>query len=640
MICSLSYESSCFKMSNTTLISLILFSIIYLTLHPVLCTDAEKAAEIQVDGGTIETKTLVEDDVLILNRDNFDLHISSKAIILVEFYAPWCGHCKSLAPEYAQAATILKNEDPPVPLAKVDATIETDLAQKYEVSGFPTLFIFKEGRKILYDGPRTAMGIVEYMKERSDPNWKPPPEAVLTLTSENFSSIVENEKLILVEFYAPWCGHCKQLAPEYERAAKVLKTLPTPIPLAKVDGTAEKDLAEKYDARGWPTLIIFREGKKYEYNGPRDESGIISYMKEQAKPPSEEIRSVKLLENAIGKNDVVIVGFFLSDLEQIYTSYLETANTFRGKFTFYHVFEKKILNHFGVKKSKIVLYQPEIFASEYQPTKFELTNTAAGSHDVTRFINEHHLPLVGERSRKNIWKYGDKYPLVVVYYDVDFSFDHRVQTQLIQKEVAKVAKDYTGEITFAVSNEEEFEDELVQLNLDDSGEDVNVGYFESRKIKYRMEPEEDFSADVLKNFVQDVLNGDVPRHIRSQLIPKQNKGPVITVVGSTFEELVMKNKKDVLLEFYAPWCGHCKQLEPIYKNLGKKFRDNDKVVIAKIDATANDYPTNFDVNGFPTLYYVPASSKKPMQYDGQRTLEDLTKFVSEQVSKDSSKDEL
>ena len=114
--------------------------------------------------------------------------------------------------------------------------------------------------------------IVEFMMEEAKPSWKPPEDHVLVLTAENFTEQVSPAELILVEFYAPWCGHCKRLAPDYANAAKELN-LKHGIPLAKVDATEEVSVAKQFKVDGYPTLLIFRNGKEYAYNGPRDRKG-------------------------------------------------------------------------------------------------------------------------------------------------------------------------------------------------------------------------------------------------------------------------------------------------------------------------------------------------------------------------------
>ncbi|KAJ8272759.1 hypothetical protein GJAV_G00093100 [Gymnothorax javanicus] len=91
------------------------------------------------------TEVKEENGVLVLTDKNFDTFIKDKDTVLVEFYAPWCGHCKKFAPEYERIAQSLKENDPPIPVAKVDATKESSLGNKFEVSGYPTIKILKKG---------------------------------------------------------------------------------------------------------------------------------------------------------------------------------------------------------------------------------------------------------------------------------------------------------------------------------------------------------------------------------------------------------------------------------------------------------------------------------------------------------------
>lgn len=112
------------------------------------------------------------------------------------------------------------------------------------------------------------------MKEEARPDWKPPEDHVLVLTADNFTQVLGLSELVLVEFYAPWCGHCKRLAPDYALAAKELD-LKHGVTLAKVDAEEETSLAKEFGVNGYPTLIMFRHGKRYDYSGPRDRKGNI-----------------------------------------------------------------------------------------------------------------------------------------------------------------------------------------------------------------------------------------------------------------------------------------------------------------------------------------------------------------------------
>lgn len=206
--------------------------------------------------------------------------------------APWCGHCKSLAPEWEKAATALKGI---VKIGAVDSDAEKSVGNPYNIKGFPTIKFFgdNKGSPSDYQGGRTAKDIVNFAMQqaksiaearlsgksstsggkkssegqKSSGGHKEQKQAntekdVIILEDSNFEDIVMKSKdMWLIEFYAPWCGHCKKLEPEWNQAASELKGK---VKVAKVDSTVHQKISSKYGINGYPTIKIFAPGVKNE----------------------------------------------------------------------------------------------------------------------------------------------------------------------------------------------------------------------------------------------------------------------------------------------------------------------------------------------------------------------------------------
>lgn len=138
------------------------------------------------------------------------------------------------------------------------------------------------------------------------------------------------------------------------------------------------------------------------------------------------------------------------------------------------------------------------------------------------------------------------------------------------------------------------------------------------------------SVESIKNYIDDFNAGNLRPHLKSEAEPA-SQGPVTVIVGTTWESIVLDKTKDVLVKYYAPWCGHCKSLAPVWEELGAAFANNDDVVIAKFDATANEV-AGLSIRGYPTLKFYPKDNKDGVDYEGDRDLESFKSYLKEHSS--------
>jgi len=218
---------------------------------------------------------------------------------IIVFYAPWCGHCKALASEWEKLA---KAVAPSIRVGALNADEHKEIAGQYQVQGFPTIKLFGSDKKSPkdYNGARTASALAQaaiqlLQSKISDTlggGSRPPPKssgggensgkqfAVMLTTSEFDSKVIDSSDEWLIQFMAPWCGHCQRLKPEWEEAAKKLAG---DYKLGIVDATQESALAQRYDIKSYPTIKHFKRGadgrkEAGDYNGGRVAQDIVQYV--------------------------------------------------------------------------------------------------------------------------------------------------------------------------------------------------------------------------------------------------------------------------------------------------------------------------------------------------------------------------
>ena len=104
---------------------------------------------------------------------------------------------------------------------------------------------------------------------------------------------------------------------------------------------------------------------------------------------------------------------------------------------------------------------------------------------------------------------------------------------------------------------------------------------------------------------------------------------VVVLTNASFDSVVLDQTKDVLVKFYAPWCGHCRTLEPVYKKVAQVFDAEDNVVVAEVNADQEkELRTRYAIRGYPTIKFFSKNDKSGEKYTGGRSEKDIISFLS------------
>ncbi|VDP87668.1 unnamed protein product [Echinostoma caproni] len=419
---------------------------------------------------------------------------------------------------------------------------------------------------------------------------------VTELTKDGFDSKVSEVEYTLVMFYAPWCGHCKHLKPHFEEASKLLANAASNVRLARLDCTEHGEKCSEFGVTGYPTVKLFKNGVFHkEYDGPRDTDGIRAFMMKHSQPPSKKLLTMEDYTSFTSRGDSdrlpTVVAYFKEEGDSL-KSFQDVASDFISDVLFAHT------------------HDPTILGSK------EMTAKALGDWIRKTQYNDKHF----SKNKLLVFYFNaslDGYPKGVNY--------HRNRLMKLLKSLKS-----TSDLKFAYSFSGDYYHELSDLGEADGPFPVVAIYSSGKKYKLP-----DYSPEKLVEFIEKFRDGKLTPHIKSEPVPEPSDEATVTAVGTTFEEIVNDGSKDVFIMFHAPWCGHCKNLMPKFKEAAEKLRSEPSVKFVLYDATANDIPEPYSVRGYPTLYFAPKNSKDtPKRYEGPREVDDLIKFVAKESTQE------
>ncbi|CAL4950389.1 unnamed protein product [Urochloa decumbens] len=461
--------------------------------------------------------------------------------------------------------------------------------------------------------------------------------AVLTLDADNFSEVVSAHQFIVVNFYGPWLYWSKKLAPEYEKAAAILRNHDPPIVLAKIDAISNKDLRDKYSVVGYPTVKLFWNGGSTveQYFGERDAESIVRYLKKQVSPASTEIQSAEDTatisnDNGMGKvNDGTLESYHKPDpIPEVGNQHVKKHAPHNRHEVIFNSAEK------GVRDAESIVQYLE---KRVGPASTEIKS----AEDAARTITDG----------------NDKGKATAILFLR--SPDERIREFMNQ--VLEALQQYSSKnIGFTVVDISGPQVALQYFKLKES--DVPLIFIEASTATY-MKP--NVEPHQILPFFKEYIDGTLEPYHKSNLTPEVSDQPVKEVAANNLNDVISNSgilmasaaltldadnisevvaaHQFIVVDFYAPWCYWSKKLAPEYEKAAAILRNHDPpIVLAKIDASGQSKKDSrlrqkYSVQGYPTVKLFMNGGNTVQQYFGERDAESIVRYLKKQVAEDAAR---
>lgn len=454
------------------------------------------------------------------------------------------------------------------------------------------------------------------------------------LNSYTFQTMLDQNKKdgLMVKFFAPWCGHCKRIKPVYSELAADLKAS---LKFAEVDCTDEdsKELCEAAGATSYPTLALFRDGKKLAYKGAQRKAEMVAWLNHVRANPyifvDSEVDVFDPMHRHANK-PMAVLGLFAKKEGKEWDTFeafaFEQHVDVASPYTAMATFDKDTMKKLGVSPPAVVIIKDfddktNVFSGRITPSELQ------------EFCDDQRIPLLGEADPDTFHQYIER-ELPVVWVFVDPAAD---TTEGVLEQARSAAQELREYALFLKADGIKWAEHAKIMGV--TGLPSVVLHDLETKDTYVMDrtPVGQNSAEaIIAAFVALALDGGVEPFRRVPQTPikaYQGAGSVMQLDEEAFEKITSETTKHSFVYFHAPWCQNCRQLMKRWTEFAEMVKSREDVVIAEMDVS--EHHGFKEIAHYPNFRLYTAESKEteesPLPYHGERFARSWSEFLDKEA---------